>query len=167
MSIHYGWIYLINFVGFISKLGVQLGRPTQIIVCYFMLFLLFGFRITTCKQASLKKNYNRLYVMMHVNMYIQFTLTTQCGNCRNSLSHYFRKNSVKTMVLLYKEMTKYVVDLTNFLFRWVIMSRFSTVLCTRTNFWSQQKISWNQHQLHISLAYIHFPNQGIVWDKMN
>ena len=27
---------------------------------------------------------------------------TQCGNCRNSLSHVFRKNFVKAMVLLKK-----------------------------------------------------------------
>ena len=28
--------------------------------------------------------------------------TAQCGNCRNSLSHFFRKNFVKTMVFLKK-----------------------------------------------------------------
>ena len=32
----------------------------------------------------------------------------QCGNCRNSLSHFVRKNFVKAM----KEITKYIVDLT-------------------------------------------------------
>ena len=29
-------------------------------------------------------------------------LFTQCGNCRNSLSHFFRKNFVKAMILLKK-----------------------------------------------------------------
>jgi len=50
----------------------------------------------------------------------------QCGNCRNSLSHFFHKNFVKAMVLLKKLLKSWYDEI---FFQWERISRFSTLCC--------------------------------------
>ena len=50
----------------------------------------------------------------------------QCGNCRNSLSYFFRKNFVKATVLLKKLLNSWF-DEKNF--QWERIFRFSTLWC--------------------------------------
>ena len=63
----------------------------------------------------------------------------QCGNCRNSLSHFFRKNFVKTMVLLKKWLNSWFDEI---FFQWERISRFSTV--ESNSHYIKAKIPWNQ-----------------------
>ena len=53
---------------------------------------------------------------------------TQCGNCRNSLSHSFRKNFVKAMGLLKKLLNSWFDEI---FFQWERISRFSTLCITK------------------------------------
>ena len=47
-----------------------------------------------------------------------------CENCRNSLSHFFRKNFVKSMVLLKKSLNSWFDEI---FYQWERISRFSTL----------------------------------------
>ena len=39
---------------------------------------------------------SKFFIFSHCNVHVK---ESQCGNCRNSLSHFFRKNFVKAMIL--------------------------------------------------------------------
>ena len=62
----------------------------------------------------------------NINFSFFHSYSSQCGNCRNSLSHFFRKNFVKAMVLLKKLLNSWFDD---FFFQWERISRFFT-LCS-------------------------------------
>ena len=53
-----------------------------------------------------------------------FSSWAKCGNCRNSLSLFFRKNFVKTMVLQKKSLNSWFDEI---FFQWERISRFSTL----------------------------------------
>ena len=62
--------------------------------------------------------------------FLVFPHCAQCGNYRNSLSHFFCKNFVKAMVLL-KKLLKCWFDEKKF--QWERISRYSTLCCVHVS----------------------------------
>ena len=108
-------------------------------------FFLFFFGIEIGK-LYFKKSVSRNFINLAT---AQSTVCgTQCGNCRNSLSHFFRKNFVKAMVLLKKLLNSWFDEI---FFQWERISRFSTLWhlsrcrnCRNSLSHYFAKISWKQ-----------------------